>query len=407
MAQQEDICISLKSQIKAAVSELAKEMGLFDLEITSNVATPKGNNFSGDVYRIKVSGVRDDGKKDNSNFILKITNIKESESPDCYYLVHAYARETLTYTELFPIFDKMQQENDLSTEEQFRHATYHTGHNKSFEEFILLSDLTQENFKMVDKFEPLDYLHVTLVLKALAKFHALSFAMKQKEQNTFTELAKRLILMKTTEKFKIYSRLTIDMATQLAEDEMSKIRMAVFGETILEKWETMDDPTNMAPYNVLCHGDCWINNFMFKYKDDVPVDIRILDWQNLKPSSPVLDVVHMLSMSTDEDFRKTYFPKVFNVYYENLDNCVQRLGYNIEKIYPRSVYDDHLKEFFPVGLLIVINAFPFTMSDKDKIPELEKFITDHSGSLQTVKFSNRAKNRLRGLIRDYINLNYI
>lgn len=64
--------------------------------------------------------------------------------------------------------------------------------------------------------------------------------------------------------------------------------------------------------NVFCHGDLWSNNIMFKYatlsngidiNDRVPVAAILVDFQLAQFAPPALDLMVMLTMTSNCDFR--------------------------------------------------------------------------------------------------------
>jgi aminoglycoside phosphotransferase (APT) family kinase protein len=60
---------------------------------------------------------------------------------------------------------------------------------------------------------------------------------------------------------------------------------------------------NETGFNVLAHGDFWMNNIMFSEKGD---SVRIVDFQLVNFTSPCIDLHYFLSTSASLDVRKNH-----------------------------------------------------------------------------------------------------
>lgn len=148
-----------------------------------------------------------------------------------------------------------------------------------------------------------------------------------------------------------------------------------------------------------------IHNCIFQ--NGKPTDVRILDWQQIKVSSPVLDLVYLLGVNTGEKFRADYFSEAFDFYYSTLTDVMRSLGHDSNILYPKTVFDEHLKVYMPMGLLVSIITWPVTLTEKDDTISLTDHLNDFSAFNQLVKFSKVAENRLKGLVRDLTKMKYI
>lgn len=80
----------------------------------------------------------------------------------------------------------------------------------------------------------------------------------------------------------------------------------------------------------LCHGDCWANNFLYRYKCNVPpvatnngdddtktmevVEVCLVDFQLIRYSSIALDVANLLFCCTSKSLRDQYLSQFIDLY---------------------------------------------------------------------------------------------
>lgn len=237
----------------------------YTLEI--NPGSNKGDNYLGTLYRVKItSGERGEtiinliikSATSDENF-RKITPIREF-----------YQREIYIYNEILPIYRAMQK--NLTQNEIFKNYPdiFLTSLDQDREECLFMSDLSALSYKHVDKRLVLDLSHCELFIKTIAKFHALAFALKAQDEGKFKE-----IVAKTPEVF--LRSMDVEDLNQHAEkirelndncfgtDPVVWKKMDNFINNIIEDLLRLSDPEASDEYSVIIHGDCWSNNFLFKY----------------------------------------------------------------------------------------------------------------------------------------------
>ncbi|XP_059488162.1 uncharacterized protein LOC132203987 [Neocloeon triangulifer] len=70
--------------------------------------------------------------------------------------------------------------------------------------------------------------------------------------------------------------------------------------------------------NVVLHGDCWLNNFMFKIDPETEkvIDMRFIDLQIVRFGSPAKDLLYFLYSSSSLEFREKYEREILKTYVE-------------------------------------------------------------------------------------------
>lgn len=76
-------------------------------------------------------------------------------------------------------------------------------------------------------------------------------------------------------------------------------------------------------FNVMCHGDLWINNLMFKYDScDRVCGVKLIDLQTVRYTSPVMDILHFIYSSTLAELRKYHLDSLLCDYMNSLMNSL-------------------------------------------------------------------------------------
>lgn len=94
-------------------------------------------------------------------------------------------------------------------------------------------------------------------------------------------------------------------------------------DQICDKWAR-----NENDFNVICHGDMWSNNFLYKHDEDGEViDALLCDFQVILYNKPIMDIGHVLFSSSDERLRDADWDRVIQRYHEVLIDTLIKLGY--------------------------------------------------------------------------------
>ena len=103
-------------------------------------------------------------------------------------------------------------------------------------------------------------------------------------------------------------------------------------------------------FDVFSHGDCWSNNFLFKYNDNGdPIDVRFLDLQESKRTRPTFDLSYLVSTCTTEETREKYLDQIFKTYHCALLKTLATYGYE-KSVYPWDTFMEDYKITMGAGI---------------------------------------------------------
>jgi len=119
----------------------------------------------------------------------------------------------------------------------------------------------------------------------------------------------------------------------------------------------------VTPIDTCCHGDFWSNNIMFKYDEDGKVNGTILvDFQLINYGHPAYDVLYLLYLSTDSQFRSQHMGECLNQYWETLNEYIQKFAPANTK-YDWQDFQKDLTTYKTIGFVLATTLMPNVLSE--------------------------------------------
>uniref|UniRef100_A0A6P7GGL7 Uncharacterized protein LOC114338723 n=1 Tax=Diabrotica virgifera virgifera TaxID=50390 RepID=A0A6P7GGL7_DIAVI len=397
--------MELSKEQKELIDKVAKENGFGDYEVISNAGSVKGDNFLGIINSIIVKN-----SEKTLNLILKSAHTNEAFR-NAAPIHNIFTREIYLYEQVFGEFKKFQNKHNIINQFVSIPKAYLCS-SEVGKEALLMENLKTEGYKLWNKKIPMNPGHVKEVLKEYAKFHAVSLAMKDKCPEKFNKMAA-----------KVYDNVFEDNPAVSDEEKlhqfitsvMSNGYQAVSGDIELTEclknvegkmFDLMSKEFKKEKYKlVLTHGDCWCNNFLFKYEDpeniEKPSSLRILDWQISSLSTPAYDVSYFLLANSSKevfDDYKTYL----KLYHDTLSTQLLNFGCDPEKLFPYSLFEEHLKFWLPFGLYMSLMIIRVMVSESDEAPDLAEISENDGDLLNSMNFSLKNKDEYDRRVRNVI-----
>jgi hypothetical protein len=397
-----------------------------DCTVDIKAGSAKGDNYVGIVYRVTA---KHPTAKDLSVIVkLPPQNAARREQ---FFVRPCFLRESEFYDTIFPLFTKFQQDKgiDVVKEGFFEVPKCFKSLTDDPHEGLMMEDLKVTGFDMFSRFKETTVEHVNLTMEALGKFHAISFAIKDQKPELMEPYKDMKDIffqrdMESMEQIKIWFTQLTNQAREvlLKNDDPELIERAskVIDTDFFELLGDCVEAKLAEPHAVLCHGDCWNNNIMYREENGIPVELRLLDWQIMRYCSPVCDLMYYLFSCTVKTLRDSHYESFLDVYYKSLSSFLARLGSDPAKVFPRSVLDEHLKKFGKFGLAMAIMVLPIFTSnpedtpDMDEIAEKFKEVQDNGGEFDQSELNFSSANtigeytkRMDGCFQDMYRLGYI
>lgn len=177
--------------------------------------------------------------------------------------------------QILPLFREIQISNEIrAIDDQFRaYCECFHSIDSDMNEALFLEDLGQQKFKMLNhRIEAMSMDHARLVLTALGQLHGISFVLKNQSAAEFAQLVQQMpeVFICSSDEYlrEFFEELKIRILGSLDPMEDSAIiskLQHLFGASHFEVARSCVDGLIAEPYAVICHGDCWNNNILFKY----------------------------------------------------------------------------------------------------------------------------------------------
>lgn len=345
------------------------------IEFKCSPAVTKGNNNFSSLFRVSVTF----SKEEDCSILKSVSLIVKAPvagvfMKDLAEKMKVVEKEVLVYKELMPAMHRTLENVTFTPR----------SHHSARDDVIVLEDLNEKGYRMCNRLEQLDRDHCVNVMTTLAKFHATSVALHEKNPELIEEVGRKFVFtddiaQENREQFSaIFEKNLICTARAVNTFEGYQH----FSEKILQQVDTLWDrmvimSSKKKHVKVLNHGDLWTNNILFKYDElGKVVDVKLIDLQLCKYSTPGVDIQTFLASSAEAKVRENAYCDLVNTYRETFNSTLRKLNCNVrlsaEELEEEIRFAD-IHGFFVVCSLVPVvlaeHKSPQKPSEKRKILE--------------------------------------
>ncbi|XP_017098704.2 uncharacterized protein pkm [Drosophila bipectinata] len=404
--------------LRQLVNQLWPELGA-NPELRLERASAKGDNYLGVVWRLQVATGR-------RSLVVKLPPQNRVRRKQ-FFARPCFLRETAAYEEFLPLAEHFQEKWRVPCEDRFRqHAHCFGTRPDEPNECIVLEDLSATGFLLHNRFLDLSLEQVRLVIRSYAKLHAISLAAKKQWPERMKPLQELVDIFEQRRDdhalgvyFENLKGSALSALISPEDDEIYRSRLVAYFSrgSYFDLLLPLVSGSNCEPFAVICHGDCWNNNILYKVVASGRVeDVRLIDWQLMRYASPVTDLAYFIFTCTSRRFRQEHLPNILEDYYLELGLHLERLDEKVDELMPRWAFEEQVQSKAAVGLLLAMMVLPIVTMQGQDVPDLQAIserieagaTTDlHGAGFLGAGNETTFRQRMREVILDCVDFNYI
>nr|XP_023023756.1 uncharacterized protein LOC111511914 [Leptinotarsa decemlineata] len=382
---------ALKNEIVSCIEKSVNSEFFSEVKIDFAGTNEKGEGYVADFIFATVRGIDKDNKTKEIHLAVKYGKRGKEFRDNMMFITDGYKREIFVYDKIFGAFKKFQRQKNMTDTFSSVPKCYGTFLSDNIEALVL-ENLKQKGLKLHSATVPMNMQHIRLVLKNYAELHALSFALRDQDKESFDEIAADLksimiSFISNTDVFKGNDHLSIKLREIGREDLAIKYENKMEKSKDIVLLQVLED---VPQESVVTHGDCHNNNFLFKYKDndqENPQCVVIIDWQVSELHSPVLDLSYFLYSAASHEVL-SQLKDVLKFYHLHLTEFMQKLGSDAGKIFPWDTLVQHWRKYSSYGFTMSTSVLGMHFSDKGDDPSIEDFGNNSRKEKSDVKIIN-------------------
>ncbi|XP_017849549.1 uncharacterized protein LOC108604541 isoform X2 [Drosophila busckii] len=351
------------------------------------LGSDRGDNYTAALYRICLSGKRRslDGSehKWEQNVICKV--LPESVvQREAYKSDKLFRNEVEFYTSIMPELVKFQAAKTGLEQTLFNSIPKcYTAR----QDLLIMEDLRVRGFEMSDRHKGLSMSETQSVLLQVAQLHALSLAYKFEHPQAFAKMcsliSEGIFCTANTSWYKNYYERLTKNAIKMVSDVLpanSKYMQALcsFAESTSFFGQMVELASAESPLSAICHGDCWVNNFLYRYDPDERervMEVALIDFQLIRYSSIALDIANLLYCCTTKQMRDAQLQSLLKIYTEELYKWLEILCTSLPEHCNtlakfQELFAQELKTYGRFALGLAMDIIPISTCSSEDAPDM-------------------------------------
>ncbi|XP_068230082.1 uncharacterized protein [Palaemon carinicauda] len=337
--------------------------------------TKPGDNYACIVTSVEVKYQKD--KQDcEVTYVVKLNSLRKFEGLEDFTPI-IFDKEGRFYKEVLPALN----EELLSVgQHPLRLPKCFLVSLENGKEQLYFEDLRAMDFKMNDRRKGLSKDHTVLIMNELARLHSASYLLMSKFDKGETVGTKYEFLTKEMFDMNPASKeLFQPMFEQQIDTGVMMLEKIGGYETSIRWLKTLKPEIDMLfttymkseKFNSICHGDCWNNNFLFRYDDEGhPIDVMLLDLQMCREASIASDLNYFLYSSVSGDVRVPNIDHIMSVYHKSYKQVLEAAG--LPMFFDEKELMEEFRAKNKLGVFFSMGFIPILLMEPEEVPDMNE-----------------------------------
>lgn len=270
--------MKLPEFVNKILHSIALSEGFQKYNVIVESGSSHGDNIHGVLIAVKLFGTRVKCNQSPNEEAMHLMCKLAPASKECRESLQSafiFRREMYLYTRVLPVFVAFQREKGLCEADSFLafpkvYATHDDDENGHYA--VIMEDIRARKFMLWPRHDPMPLAHEKLILEKLAKLHGVSLALKHQRPEIFDEFKELCDVAETQIEHGNFGNIIEDALEQAINILKNDEHKAIMHECKDNYRKILNDffaRDAIEQFGVINHGDCWINNCLFQYADNV------------------------------------------------------------------------------------------------------------------------------------------
>ncbi|GAB0088779.1 uncharacterized protein DMENIID0001_032430 [Sergentomyia squamirostris] len=355
-----------------------KDSNLSVINLKLADVTGKGEHYASVMWRASVEVKTAKSAVEKRSYVVK--SVYEDPTKSSMFAMYGiYQREIEMYEKVSVEIGKILKSIGDNTQ-LFPKSIYHDYE----KEVLVFEDLALRGFRNIDRRIRLDLTQAKMVMEKLAKMHAATVVLNEKQPGYFSHFNTGIFNRKATafvDFFVQHLDIFIDELSSWPDHKQYKPKLQKLRENLNERASQVYDPSKDF-MNVLNHGDLWTNNIMFTFDDkNNATDLLFVDLQFSCWTSPTVDFLYFAHNSLKEDIRQTKLAEIIQHYHTHLCELLRKMNSKIKIPSLRELHMMLLEKEF-MAFIAGVMMQPIMMVEDSANADMDNLISDSDASIQ-------------------------